>query len=106
MPLTTFWGSTWLSHVSHHRHPLRRHRVQYRFFEVPQYISKGNVLGISWSAIPTVHGNGQRANRLHLHLRDDSALSAEFHVGDFDAGRFLTGGPTPCAGADTRRECV
>ena len=94
MPPTTFWGSTGVSHVSHHRHPLRRHRVQYRLFEVPQYISKGNILGISWSTILTVHGNGQRAIRLHLHLRDDSALSAEFDVGNFDVGKFWTRRPT------------
>ena len=47
---------------------------------------------MSWTAIAMVHGDGHRPMTLHAHLGDDSALSAELCVGDFEGGRFWTGG--------------
>ena len=47
--------------------------------------------GISWTAIAIVHGDGHCPMTLHVRLGDDSALSAEFCVGDFEGGGFWTG---------------
>ena len=48
--------------------------------------------GISWTAIAIVHGDCHRPMTLHVHLGDDSALSADLCVGDFEGGGFGPGG--------------
>ena len=47
---------------------------------------------MSWTAIAMLHGDGHRPMTLHAHLGDDSALSAELCVGDFEGGDFGRGG--------------
>ena len=53
---------------------------------------RGMIAGISWTAIAIVHGDGHCPITLHVHLRDDSALSAELCVEDYQEGEFWTGG--------------
>ena len=62
------------------------------FIKSPNTHLRGIFPGISWTAIAIGHGDGHRPITLHVQLGDDSALSAELCVGDFEGGKFWTGG--------------